>query len=259
MSLIVNGSTGSIIGTLPAGMVMYFANTTVPQGWFQCVGTAVSRTNYPELFAAIGTTYGAGDGSTTFNLPDFRGQFLRSWASSSTTVTVFSGFISDNIGINPGPGNILKVDTAPSSRLYPGLVLTGSYGSTSLAAGTIILNQLTGTTGGAGTYTVSGPAIITAGGFTITAKVPDAGRTMGFAAVETDAIRNITGSFQGATNGTRFSNVSGAFNGNGSANADVGSFSTTGNTTIVLNASTQVPTSTENRPVNSALMVCIKY
>jgi microcystin-dependent protein len=59
---------------VPAGCVMPFAGTTPPDGWLLCYGQAVSRTGYSDLFAAIGTTYGAGDGSTTFNLPDLRGR-----------------------------------------------------------------------------------------------------------------------------------------------------------------------------------------
>jgi microcystin-dependent protein len=46
-------------------------------GWLKCNGAAVSRSTYAVLFAAIGTLYGAGDGTTTFNLPDYRGEFLR--------------------------------------------------------------------------------------------------------------------------------------------------------------------------------------
>lgn len=61
----------------PAGTLMYFAGGTAPNGWLVCDGSAVSRTTYADLFAAIGTTYGAGDGSTTFKLPDLRGVFLR--------------------------------------------------------------------------------------------------------------------------------------------------------------------------------------
>lgn len=65
--------------TVPAGAVMTFAMQTPPNGWLECNGTAVSRTTYAALFAAIGTTYGAGNGSTTFNLPDLRGEFVRGW------------------------------------------------------------------------------------------------------------------------------------------------------------------------------------
>ena len=59
------------------GEVAFFARSTPPSGWLKANGAAVSRTTYAALFAAIGTTFGAGDGSTTFNLPDLRGEFLR--------------------------------------------------------------------------------------------------------------------------------------------------------------------------------------
>lgn len=58
-----------------AGTVQMFAGTTAPNGWLICNGAAVSRTKYARLFSVLGTTYGAGDGSTTFNLPDLRGRF----------------------------------------------------------------------------------------------------------------------------------------------------------------------------------------
>lgn len=64
---------------IPAGAVLPFAMATAPTGWLECKGQAVSRTTYNLLFLAIGTTYGAGDSSTTFNLPDLRGEFIRGW------------------------------------------------------------------------------------------------------------------------------------------------------------------------------------
>lgn len=62
---------------VPAGIVVQFAGTVAPSGWVLCDGTAYSRTNatYSRLFTAISTTYGPGDGITTFNVPDFRGRF----------------------------------------------------------------------------------------------------------------------------------------------------------------------------------------
>ncbi len=69
----------------PAGTVQYFANTTVPNGYLECNGAAVNRTTYAELFAAIGITYGAGNGTTTFNLPDLRGEFIRSYDNGKGT------------------------------------------------------------------------------------------------------------------------------------------------------------------------------
>ena len=68
-----------LLGMVPSGAVLYFAGRTAPAGWLKANGAAVSRTAYAALFAAIGTTYGAGDGRTTFNLPDLRGEFIRGW------------------------------------------------------------------------------------------------------------------------------------------------------------------------------------
>jgi phage-related tail fiber protein len=61
----------------PPGQVGAFARATAPTGWLKANGAAVSRTTYNALFAAIGTTFGVGNGSTTFNLPDLRGEFIR--------------------------------------------------------------------------------------------------------------------------------------------------------------------------------------
>ncbi|WP_227105776.1 tail fiber protein [Chromobacterium rhizoryzae] len=61
------------------GQVAYFAMSDAPEGWLKANGSAVSRTEYAALFAAIGTRFGVGDGSTTFNLPDLRGEFIRGW------------------------------------------------------------------------------------------------------------------------------------------------------------------------------------
>lgn len=66
-----------IAGIAPAGAVQYFARATAPAGWLKANGAAVSRATYAALFAVIGTTFGSGDGSTTFNLPDLRGEFIR--------------------------------------------------------------------------------------------------------------------------------------------------------------------------------------
>ena len=62
---------------LPPGVVFAFGGTAAPTGYLLCDGTAVSRTTYAALFTAIGVAHGSGDGSTTFNLPDYRGRFIR--------------------------------------------------------------------------------------------------------------------------------------------------------------------------------------
>jgi microcystin-dependent protein len=74
----------STLSAIPVGCIQYFAMNTAPSGYLKANGTAVSRSTYSTLFATIGTTFGAGDGSTTFNLPDLRGQFVRSWADNGT-------------------------------------------------------------------------------------------------------------------------------------------------------------------------------
>jgi len=64
---------------IPSGALQVFAMSVAPTGWLKSDGSAVSRTTYADLFTAIGTTFGSGDGSTTFNLPDLRGEFVRGW------------------------------------------------------------------------------------------------------------------------------------------------------------------------------------
>ena len=67
----------------PIGTILPYGGTEAPKGWMLCQGQAVSRTGYADLFAVIGTSFGTGDGSTTFNLPDLRGEFLRGAGTNS--------------------------------------------------------------------------------------------------------------------------------------------------------------------------------
>jgi len=64
------------VNTMPVGMVVPFAGSTAPANWLLCAGQAVSRTQYAGLYLVLGTIYGVGDGSTTFNLPDLRGRTI---------------------------------------------------------------------------------------------------------------------------------------------------------------------------------------
>ena len=77
----------AIGGIAPVGTITMWPLETPPIGWLTCFGQAVSRTAYPDLFSVIGTAYGAGDGSTTFNLPNFIGRFpLGARAASTPTI-----------------------------------------------------------------------------------------------------------------------------------------------------------------------------
>lgn len=66
--------SGTAVALLPAGVLLDFAGSSAPTGFLMCDGSLVSRTTYARLFESVGTTWGAGDGSTTFKLPDFRGR-----------------------------------------------------------------------------------------------------------------------------------------------------------------------------------------
>ena len=75
----------TVAARLPAGIIAAWPGNTPPDGWLVCNGATVSRTTYADLFAAIGTTFGAGDGSTTFELPDYQGDFLRGYLSGTSS------------------------------------------------------------------------------------------------------------------------------------------------------------------------------
>ena len=106
-----SNSTPVPLGDFPIGTILSFSgilNTTALQksGWLYCNGDSISRTDYEELFAVIGTANGGGDNSTTFNLPDFRGTFLRGTDqgtnrdpnASDRLAAVDGGNSGDNVG-----------------------------------------------------------------------------------------------------------------------------------------------------------------
>ena len=74
MKLKVKETFAKLLDTTPIGKIVMYAGSSAPRGWLLCQGQAVSRTTYAKLFSVIGTTYGSGDGSTTFNVPDMRGR-----------------------------------------------------------------------------------------------------------------------------------------------------------------------------------------
>lgn len=70
----------------PVGLIVSYANSKPPLGWFACDGSAISRTAYSSLYSLIGTTFGVGDGSTTFNLPDLRDLFVRGYKDETRQI-----------------------------------------------------------------------------------------------------------------------------------------------------------------------------
>lgn len=157
-------------GLVPSGAIQFFARNTAPDGWLKANGANVSRSAYSALFAGIGTVFGNGDGSTTFTLPDMRGEFPRGWDDGRSI---------------------------------------------------------------------------------------DSGRTFGSA--QTDAIRNMTGSFNIRGTFGGFDSFIGVFKSSNSNSTFPTTFGGSGGGAAVFDASNQVPTASENRPRNIALLACIKY
>ena len=107
-------STGS---SVPAGSVIAFAGSGSPSGYLLCNGSAVSRTTYASLYSAIGTTYGSGNGSSTFQVPDLRAYFIMGGSSSGTKV---SAGLPNIEGTFSGVGQAFYSDPTPAT-------LTGAF------------------------------------------------------------------------------------------------------------------------------------
>lgn len=121
----------------PAGEVSFFARSSAPTGWLKANGAAVSRTAYADLFAVIGVTFGGGNGSTTFNLPDLRGEFIRGWDDSRgiDVGRAFGSFQTDEFKAHThqtdgysGVGTGIKSE--PWEETTGGGINTGSSGGT---------------------------------------------------------------------------------------------------------------------------------
>jgi microcystin-dependent protein len=154
-------STNTSISVLPAGLVTWNASSTVPTGWLECNGAAVSRTTYATLFSAIGTTYGTGDGSTTFNLP---AQARRTLVGKGGTGTAT---LANSIGSTGGaethtlttselPSHTHSYNTHGASGYYndPADGGLGEYIDYSFP------NLTSGSTGGGGSHTIMQPSLV---------------------------------------------------------------------------------------------------
>lgn len=149
------------------GTVLPFAGSAAPDGWILCYGQAVSRTAYANLFAVIGTTFGTGDGSTTFNLPDLRGRIaagkdnMGGSAAGRLTVTLTGTRASTGSGVITGLSSTagLAIGMAATgtgigvaaviSSIDSGTQVTVSVNSTSTGSGSIVFSVVDGTTLGA--------------------------------------------------------------------------------------------------------------
>lgn len=156
----------------PAGKVEMFAGTTAPYGYLLCDGSAQSRTIYGRLFAVIGTLWGAGDGSTTFNLPDMRRRFP--WGAGINVPLGYSDGVTDSTTRTPihdhggtvtGGGHqhnfdINSVSNAPTTGST--IKITAVGGSTT-----------NGTTAGANSHTHTVPAALQPGSSDASTAMPN--------------------------------------------------------------------------------------
>ncbi len=137
------------IGFAPPGKIAAFGMQVAPAGWKVCDGSAISRTAYAALFAAIGTTWGAGDGSTTFNLPDLRGYYLRGFGTNGDGVAsgAFAAKLADAVKAHTHEFDIATV--SGSAGLYLPRVAAAQEGSGSFTtnggAGIVIRHASGGT------------------------------------------------------------------------------------------------------------------
>jgi microcystin-dependent protein len=211
---------------VPAGMIAEFATPTPPSGYLVCDGAPRSRTAYADLFAAIGTTWGVGDGSTTFNVPDFRGVFRRGW-DNGRNIDTGRAFASQQQSQN----------------------LTHSHSGTTNDGGTHVH---TGGTSGAGNHVhtgstsvsgdhqhtvpaMNGPALSVSPGFPNFVSQPSGVNSTSVAGNHTHSL---------------------AIDANGGHVHDV-SINANGNHTHIFATSTSG--GVEARPINIAVLVCIKF
>jgi len=176
---VINAGT-LLVGGIPTATVVPWTDSSVPTGFLECNGSAVSRSTYSALFAVIGTTYGAGNGSTTFNLPDLQDEVVvgksgtKALASTGGANTVASsGSVSGTIGDTaltiaqlpahthnpvtitssvPGSDNPTGSGGLETATVTPGSNLTGTTSST--GSGDTHTHSFSGTFSGSATSVV---------------------------------------------------------------------------------------------------------
>lgn len=130
---------------VPTGSILPYAGTSAPSYFLLCQGQAVSRTTYANLFAVTSTSYGVGDGSTTFNLPNLQGRFPLGYsASAPTKIFTFSSRSSDTITIT-GADNHAHNELQTGQAVFyatDGTVITGLTDDTTYYAIRVAYNQL---------------------------------------------------------------------------------------------------------------------
>lgn len=126
----------SAVEICPPGMIAAWGVNAQPYGWLECNGSAISKTLYARLFDQIGTTFGVGNGTTTFNIPDMRGEFIRGWDNGRG---VDANSVAKTGSITNGSTSVTGLGT--TAELAVGMTVTG----TGIAGGTTIAAIVSGT------------------------------------------------------------------------------------------------------------------
>lgn len=164
--------TWATVVSVPTGSVIPYAGSSAPTDWLLCSGAAVSRTTYAALFAIISTTYGAGDGSTTFNLPDMRGRLAAGvdnmgGTAANRITAAESGITGTTLGAAGGAESVtLAIADIPSHSHNPQKNSSGSISSSIRTDGSFSsgsptsFSPATTSTGGGGSHSSTQPTMM---------------------------------------------------------------------------------------------------
>ena len=183
-----DGSTAGGAEIIPAGTIMAYGGASAPTGYLLCDSSAVSRTTYARLFAAVCTAFGTGDGSTTFNLPDLRDKVPLGKGSNNATLGVTTGSAgassvltsASKTGVttaasNTGTGNTGTGNTGTDNTGGSAVTITGS--TADATSTTVASNTGTGTTG------ADGAGDLTPTNVTVAASAKDSSTTSAIASI----------------------------------------------------------------------------
>ena len=146
-----DGSNLTDIQGVNTGLIIPWSSTSIPSGFLECDGSAVSRSTYSALFAVIGTTYGSGDGSTTFNLPDLEDKCVK---GKSTNTNLGTSTSSNTATCTGNLGGSLDNTALPVNLIGPHSHNSGQRGPSQpgLSGGTGASNSATLSAGGGGSH-----------------------------------------------------------------------------------------------------------
>ena len=144
-----SGTLGwTTVSATPSGAIMMFAASSAPSGWLICDGSTISRTTYADLFSAIGTTYGSGDGSSTFNLPDFGGKGPMGYKSGNSKFDALNETGGEET-------HTLTANEIPTHTIYSSKTMQGI--GTTAGAHSLVGNVSTTSYGGGQAHNVLDP------------------------------------------------------------------------------------------------------